>query len=98
MKTKEKQLQEIHNQAFKLALEIVEERARKILQSHKNLEEFCMGMGTWFFNDKDGTHFYDGNDKFTKRLADFMDNWDIYLHLTGHPMRFTAEGPVINDW
>lgn len=53
MKTKEKQLQEIHNQAFKLALEIVEERARKILQSHKNLEEFCMGMGTWFFNDKD---------------------------------------------
>lgn len=35
---------------------------------------------------------------YLKPLGDFIDEWDSVLHLTGTPMRFTADGPVVTDW
>jgi hypothetical protein len=94
---KRKLLEQQYKQADETAMQIVEEIARKILRKHKKLDEFCMGMGTWFFSDYAGK-LYDGDDKLAKELDDFMNEWDAYLHLTGQPMRFTADGPVITDW
>jgi hypothetical protein len=41
-----------HDKASDLALKRVEELARGILRENKNLKEFVMGMGTYFFTAK----------------------------------------------
>lgn len=99
------------DQAEKIALKIVEQKARKILAQHPNLDEFIMGMGGWFFTTKRGdriaidysinTHTntckYEGF-KYLLPLEKFLMKYDEYLKLTGNPMRFTAKGKKITDW
>jgi hypothetical protein len=92
-----------------MALLEVELQARKILSQHKNLDEFVMGMGGWFFTRNDKEHTIVHNDsngispsertpKYTRRLQTFIDKWDNDLKITGNPMRFTANGKTITDW
>jgi hypothetical protein len=91
----------------------VEEHARLILQRHPCLHEFVMAMGTWFFTKKKshsrslvpGEHEmvhptdYDAPKYIAKgKLARFINEWDEYLKITGEPMRFTADGPVVREW
>lgn len=103
-----------YNKASQFALEYVEQEARKILVEHPELNEFVMAMGAWFFTWKTGatdqhgivieewmSHVIsDGQVEFidTSDLADFMCEWDSVLKLTGEPMRFTAQGPVVRNW
>lgn len=101
----EKRIKTAYQLANTLALEHVEYLARTILQQHKNLDEFVMAMGTWYFTkrvnnaagfeilDQDSTRYLENS-----RLRAFIDVWDQCLKLTGQPMRFTAEGPVQTDW
>jgi hypothetical protein len=86
------------------ALMIVEQDARVILTKHPNLNEFVMGMGGWFFTRRlvvnSIIHEGDGMPYYIKEsnLAECIEKWDSLLGLTGSPMRFTAEGPVVRQW
>ena len=86
--------------------------ARKALRDHAELNEFVMSMGGWFFTlkigemDKMGLAVTPGNDiihdcsddpRF-KDIEAFISEWDLDLHITGEPMRFTATGPIRTDW
>ncbi len=92
-----KRIQALLSEARKLAIAHVEASARKILQDHPNLDEFVMGMGTCFFNE--GKENLGPEQRaYMRPLSDFIDDWDETLHMTGIPMRFTANGPKITDW
>lgn len=100
-----------HDKASDFALKRVEELARGILQQNKNLKEFVMGMGTYFFTDRKGENVdtYDsvyGNGGYTsehsepcfEELNEFMEEWDDIYKMTGEAMRFTAKGKKITKW
>ena len=91
----------------------IERLARAILRKKAQLHEFVMAMGTWFFTNHAGkvvehevehynpvsTSPYSHTPRrWVAPLWEFIQEWDEDLHLTGDPMRFTAEGPVITEW
>jgi len=86
------------------AIKVVEEMARDILRKHKNLHEFIMGMGIASFNsttkDVNGWSISVDIDEYAymNQLYEFICQWDEPLGITGTPMRFTADGPVITEW
>lgn len=79
------------------ALAEIERQARLILRRRPSLGEFVMGMGAWFFVGADGEIRHE-TPRCARRLASFIDEFDETLCLTGHPMRFTANGPLIQEW
>lgn len=87
-----------------LALQYVEQEARKIMRQHPFCVEFVMGMGSWGFSTKDGDdvsydpHYSVGSRQYLKALDDFFCDWDESLRITGNPMRFTVDGPIVTDW
>jgi hypothetical protein len=93
-----KQIREDYDATVKLALQEVEDRARRILRRHPPLTEFCMAMGTAFFVTTGGSTLGTDDRAYMRSLDDFLREWDDFLHLTGHPMRFTADGDVVTDW
>lgn len=100
----------LHTQAQHAALSVVAQRARKILVTHPHLDEFVMGMGTWFFTRKLGTKddlnmpVRKGKNDIAERcrymvpVGDFIDDWDHCFSLTGTPIRLRATGPVVTNW
>lgn len=85
------------------ALNLIEKKARALLASHKNLDEFVMAMGGWIFtrkNDESGDYIsMDRCPAYVTSFARMMSEFeDIDLKVTGEPMRFTASGPVVKDW
>lgn len=89
-------IQDHYNAAFKAAISLVESRARAILRSRPKLREFVMAMGAYTFYDADGP-IHDP-DSWADPVYDLIAEWDEYLKLSGTPMRFTTDGPVIRDW
>jgi hypothetical protein len=85
------------NQAEAIALKILEQKARKILIEHPNLHEFVMGMGTWFFIDKNKNHFTEQEVAYLIPFERFILKYDNDLKLTGNLMRFTAKGKIVRD-
>lgn len=81
-----------------LALQEVEERARRILRQHPSLTSFVMAMGTAFFVTADGSTIRVNERAYMRQLEDFLVEWEGDLRLTGCPMRFTTEGELITDW
>lgn len=109
MAVSEKAIARHFKEAEKLASEFVEEQARAILRKHSHLHEFVIAMGAWFFTLKrsddrtllPGEHavLHDPPRYISEsRLARFISEWDCYLKITGEPMRFTADGPVVREW
>lgn len=86
-----------HQQAVHRALECVEEKARALMRKNLHLHEFTMAMGTWFFSKGSGEICHDVP-YCARGLAVFIEEFDDALYLTGHPMRFTKDGPVVRDW
>lgn len=87
------------NKADKIAEEQVETIARRILKDNPQLDEFIMGMGVWFFTTKKGENLsWDNKRGYIEPMIHFLNKWNENLHLTGIPMRFTAEGPKVTDW
>ena len=77
--------------ASAVAMQEIERIAREILLDESNdLSSYCQGMGTWFFGDEDG-NLFDDNDvdlyPVIKKIDDIMTEWDVYLRLTGEPLR-----------
>lgn len=83
-----------------LAEEYIIREARSILKADPMLDEFIIGMGTWFFTTKGKVEILDESDAPIGQtlLADFLCTWDQYLRVTGNPMRFTATGEIRRDW
>jgi hypothetical protein len=108
-KSARKAIEDDYNRAITLALHVVEVEARAILQAHKNLDEFIMGMGRADFTLKKAIitknfvlsagDYVDAYElKYLKPFYKFLNEWDDYLKLTDNPMRFTADGPKITNW
>lgn len=106
-----RQITKLYNQASNLALAEVEKEARRLMRKHKNLKEFVMAMGSYFFVDAKGetistttsvyrNYSYVMEDTFAyfKPLNEFMLDWEERFKITGEAMRFTAEGKKITDW
>lgn len=93
-----KQINDLHNQAFNLAIKLVELEARKILSKHKSLNEFIMCMGSAFFTDKQGNPINSWDYKYTLTFINFVDDLNNTFKIMGYPMRFTAEGEIENNW
>ena len=91
------QIKDLHSKASELASKEVIRIARQTLKADPTIKEFVMGMGTWFFNDADGI-IHDEDDKRFHALEEFISKWDNHLRITGEPMRFTANGPIIRNW
>lgn len=104
-------IDELLNEADKLALEWVEEKGRQILKKCSRLEEFIMGMGSVYFTaakpfpsktmgDYEAGAIIDPDDLPTSAqgFIDDIEGLDQFLGLMGYHMRFTAEGPKVTDW
>ena len=98
MKHNARRVAEFYESACVAANGYVEELARKILAEHSTLDEFVMGMGIACFTDKKGDSLDLEDRAYMKPLADFINEWDDFLKITGEPMRFTANGPRITNW
>lgn len=86
----EKKYEELYNSG----IEYIIEEARKILRKHKNLDEFIMGMGTWFFTYKDGSIVYDVKYINESRLVKFVNEYDDSMKFTGTSIRFSANSKI----
>lgn len=97
MKRTRRKIDFLLEQAGDAGFHHVKVQARKILQKHNNLDEFIMGMGTWFFTYTNGEQV-SPDLKYLKPLSDFIYDYDQALKITGNPVRFTAYGANITDW
>ena len=87
------------NECTEIAIKRIESLARNILVDNKQTNEFIMAMGSFFFTSKLGDVIYDKEDlRGYKKLEDFIYSLPKDLCITGEPMRFTKNGPVITDW
>lgn len=100
-----KRVERLLREAEGVALALLEQRARAVLRRNPQLKEFVMAMGSAHFEAHDGeqvgicmspwSHDYR---KYTRPVDEVLDDFDDVLKLTGTPMRFTADGPVVTDW
>jgi len=95
----EADLRKLFQEADQLAEDLLVRKARAAMRAHTSLIEFTIAMGTWFFNDRNG-NYVDGEDRRPgiQRVAKFIDSWDSHFYLTGGPMRFTVDGPIVREW
>lgn len=91
---------ECYKKACNLASRHVESLARRILAERSELNEFIMGMGTYFFSLKDDDDNIDAfsGEEWMEPLVDFICEWDRELKITGEAMRFTAMGDKVTEW
>ena len=101
----EKLVRDSNTLIYSKALKLIEQDARSLLRKHKNLDEFVMAMGSWFFTPKDKSRDNFGNESFQslprymQSFAKMMESFEVMeLKITGAPMRFTADGPLVHDW
>ena len=100
------EVQRFEDHIYGIALKLVESRARKLLAAHPNLDEFVMGMGGWMFtrkgidnHDNISLVFRDRIPHYASSFTRLMGEFDILqLKITGEPMRFTSDGPVVRSW
>ncbi len=98
-----KQIDNLLNEANKIAMKEVERLARKVMKERPNLKTFCMAMGGICFYDKDGPLRRMDNQPYTrtylKPIESFVEEFDYALKLTGQGLRLDSHaGPVITDW
>ena len=93
-----KQIEDLYEQASELALQLIESEARKLMRCHPNLNEFVMCMGSSFFTDKNNDIIENWLFKYMEPFNVLVNDLDDIFHITGTPMRFTADGPVETNW
>jgi hypothetical protein len=91
-------INKLYDRAGELAIELIEFEARQILKKHSNLNEFIMCMGSSFFTDKNNDPIGNWELKYLKPFNDMVDELNEKFNILGHPMRFTANGKVKNNW
>ena len=93
-----KQIDEMLFEARRLALEWVENEARRLLKQNSWLTEFIMAMGGATFRTREDRLLDVDMVTIADDLADFIRKFDDSLGITGEPMRFTKDGPKITVW
>jgi len=88
--------EQLLGEATELAIKEIERIARKELNKNKDLEDFTMCMGSYFFSYKNQIE-HDYKHYRTKELDDFIEKYSV-LRLMGKPMTFTRNGNVITNW
>lgn len=89
---------------YTMALDLIKNKARKILLDHPSLDEFVMAMGGWVFTrkgsrDEISTVYREYIPAYAMLFTRMMDDFDkLELKVTGEAMRFTATGPVVTSW
>lgn len=103
-------VKECERMATKDMLNWIEAQARAYMRQYPDLLEFVMAMGMVDFTyaqqpDDTPDELYRGpaqENEGDERVRDFLlaigEHHGQGLHITGYPMRFTAEGEVRNDW
>ena len=98
-------VEELYAACEKAAEEHIISEARKILKAHKNLDEFVIAMGDWFFTlkekDEEGfTKIVHNPPKYIdeSELFKFLYEWDRQLYLSGMGIRFRVDGPIVTNW
>ena len=89
-----KKREEVDKKIYDFLIEKVRQKARAILSNNKNLDEFTMCMGVYFFSNK-GEIQYGYENKF---FDDFMSKYDGDEKLTAFAMSFKKGGKEINHW
>jgi hypothetical protein len=96
--------EKMEQRLYDAALALIEDRARKILVAHPSLDEFVMAMGGWLFSKKNSDDnisdvYGERIPAYARAFCGMMDEFDdMELKVTGEPMRFTAQGPVVRMW
>lgn len=106
MKDKLRKINEMFDYGSKLAIELVESEARKILAADPELDEFVMAMGGCLFSTTNKERGYTprggGSNILDEEVApdffEMVDDLDDKFCVKGHPMRFTANGQIVKDW
>ena len=96
---KKQEIRSLLNLAAKLHFDEVVDRAKAIMNTHRNIETFCMGMGTATFHLFNGRHL-DG-EKYVQPFYDFLHEFNSELHTTGDPIKIDRIGNelvVKTDW
>lgn len=99
-----KELNEHEAQVYEIIIAKVEKLARVVLANNRGVKEFCMAMGMFSIirTNKDKYDYLDEDEferlKGGKELYDFITEHDERFKITGDPMRFIKNGPVITDW
>lgn len=89
-------IEDQYERVYQRAKDELIRRAREVLRKHRDLDEFVMAMGSWFFTKNSESIEYD--DSRCKAVTDFMDEWDSVFNLSGDPMRFHAYGDIVTEW
>ena len=89
-----------YDQLYKSIEKIIIHDACKLMRDHKNLDEFVMSMGTWFFIDKDNEIRAWEYVKYLENspLGNFIQDWDKDFKITGISMRFKIDGAITRNW
>lgn len=95
-----RKIDQVFSKAENMAIQYVQEEARRMMQQHEELDEFIMRMGTWFFRTVDGeiVGFEDRSYIEKCDLTKFIQDWDEYLRITGYAVRLKKNGPAITNW
>lgn len=97
-----RKINEFDNIATKMAVDLIESEARKILSSHDDLYEFVMAMGSCFFVDihkqNISNNYNQLEDDDMVKFFDMVYSLNERWYIMGYPMRFTTDGPKRNEW
>lgn len=96
--TASERMSEKYEELCTLASSEVERMAREVLRKRPDIHEFVNAMGATFFVDEEGNNEYPFEIEEADELNEFLMEWDHKFHISGDPMRFTAEGPKVTDW
>lgn len=77
---------------------LVQREAREIMRKHPNLVEFVMAMGACMFMDKYNTIVELESRAYLKEFNELVMWLNDACMVSGNPMRFTVDGPVVTDW
>jgi len=85
------------------AITAIETEARYILEQRLELDEFVMAMGSFFFTSKDRNNpspnnVIDEKDLNEPEFYEMVWKLNDKFNCCGHPMRFKAGLPTINNW
>lgn len=91
------------DQAYEIAIEDIERRARAIMKRHPRCKSFCMGMGSACFYDGAGEPIGEdwGPFDYPKYLREFDRALGEYnlINVTGVPMRIKGhDGFLQKEW
>jgi hypothetical protein len=99
-----RQLMQSETRLYAMSLDLIENKARKLLLDHPCLDEYVMAMGGWLFTRKGrtddiSTAYRECIPAYAMSFTRMMDDFDtVELKVTGEAMRFTATGPIVTSW